>query len=69
MHSYYIRLCSAFFHRMRFFPSGGVHAGTFDVLPWVGRSDEGGVGDAIILIGKKDDPEVAVLASSEVALN
>ena len=32
----------------------------------VGRADEGGAGDATVLLGNKEDPKVAVLTSSEV---
>ena len=41
-----------------------------DVLPrLVGKADKRGVGNTIILIGRKGKPEVAVLTSVEVALN
>ena len=36
---------------------------------WVRRADEGGTGDTSILIGQKDDTEVAVLDSFKVALD
>ena len=36
---------------------------------WVGQADEGGAGDARILLRRKGDPLVAVLASAEVNLN
>ena len=49
---------------------GGVHAGMVDVLPrLVGKADKRGVGNTIILIGRKGKPEVAVLTSVEVALD
>ena len=35
----------------------------------VGQEDEGGTGDASTFLGQKDETEVAVLASSKVALN
>ena len=34
----------------------------------VGRADEGGVRDVSVLLGQKDEPKVAILASAEVAL-
>ena len=36
---------------------------------WVGRADEGAVGDGSILLRQKYDPEVAVMTSTEVTLD
>ena len=35
----------------------------------VGREDEGGIVDAIVLLGREDEVDVAILAPAKVALN
>ena len=54
---------------MRFSSVSGAHYGTCAIIPGLERQTKAISGDAIIFLGRKDEPKVAVLASTEVALD